>query len=157
MVLYSSQYVQDNTNGAICVVAQQNSAAGSGPTDFGAVYLMHVPAATWTPPAKSGPVTPSSLALSDTKYGIVKNPTAATSYLFTEGFHASATWFQPSYASSYTLIARYGKDNYVGSYCMSGASSTSYFSAAGGGALFTGAATLAASVLAVGSALSLAM
>jgi len=157
MVLYSSQYVQDNTNGAVCVAAMQNSAAGSGPTDFGAAYLMHVPASTWTPPSMTGSVTPSSLALSDAKYGVVYSPTAATAYLFTEGFYASAVWYQPSYASSYTLVARYGKDNYVGAYCMSGAGSTSYFAAGAGGVLLTGAATLAASVLAVGSALSLAM
>jgi hypothetical protein len=152
MVLYSSQYIQDNTNGAVCVAATQNSAAGSGPTDFGGVLLMHVPAATWAPPAASGPVTPSGQAISDAKYGIVYAPTAATSYLFTEGYYASATWYQPSYASSYTLVARYGKDNYVGSYCMSGSGNTSYFSAPAAGKLFTGAATLAASVLAAGAA-----
>lgn len=118
---------------------------------------MHVPAATWTPPAMSGAVTPSSLAISDTKYGIVYAPTAATSYLYTEGYYASAQWYQPSYASSYTLVARYGKANYVGAYCVAGSGSTSYFSAAAGGVLLTGAATLAASVVAVGSALSLAM
>lgn len=156
MVLYQSQYIQDNTNGAVCVAAQQNSASGSGPTDYGATYLMHVPAATWTPPAKSGAVTPSSLAISDAKYGIVYSPTAATSYLFTEGYYSSATWYQAGYASSYTLVARYGKDNYVGAYCMQGAGSTSYFSASQAGVLLTGAATLAASA-AVGAALSLAL
>jgi hypothetical protein len=59
MVLYQSQYVQDNTNGALCVLAQQSTASGAGPTDFGGVYLVHVPSATWAPPAKSGTINPT--------------------------------------------------------------------------------------------------
>jgi len=58
------------------------------------------------------------LALTDAKYGIVKAPSAATDYLFQSGFYASATWYQPKYASSYTTVARYGKDNWVGAFCV---------------------------------------
>jgi len=47
MVYYSSQYVMDNTNGAMCYAAQQNTNTGSGPTDYGAGYLMNVASATW--------------------------------------------------------------------------------------------------------------
>lgn len=47
MVYYSSQYVQDNTNGSMCFAAQQDTATGSGPTDFGSGYLMNVASATW--------------------------------------------------------------------------------------------------------------
>merc|ERR1711881_314462 len=47
MVYYSSQYIQDNTNGAICAAAQQNATAGSGPFDFGGIYLMHVQNSSW--------------------------------------------------------------------------------------------------------------
>lgn len=36
MVLYQSQYIQDNTNGALCVASVQASASGAGPIDFGA-------------------------------------------------------------------------------------------------------------------------
>lgn len=47
MVYYSSQYVQDNTNGAMCFAAQQSTSTGAGPTDFGSGYLMNVASATW--------------------------------------------------------------------------------------------------------------
>lgn len=75
--------------------------------------------------------------------------------MFTEGYYASALWYQPAFASSYTLVARYGKNNYVGAYCVKGSGSTSYFDAPAGGLLLTGATTLAAGMLALGS-LSLA-
>jgi len=120
MVLYTSQYIQDNTNGAVCVAAVQSSGSGAGPTDFASTYLFHVPATAWTPPASSGAVAPASLALADAKYGVVYAPTSATSYLFTEGYYTSAAWYQPTYASTYTLVARYGKDNYAGAYCVKG-------------------------------------
>lgn len=157
MVYYSSQYVQDNTNGSVCHAAVQSSSTGAGPTDFGASYLMHVPAATWAPPAKSASVTPSSLAITDAKYAITYDPSSTTSFLYTQGYYASAQWYQPKYASSYTLVARYGKDDYVGAYCFQGASSTSYFSAPSASVQLTGAVSLATSILALGTAISLAL
>lgn len=118
---------------------------------------MEVTSSTWKPPAASASLTPSSGELSGTKYGIVKAPAAAVSGMYTQGYYATVTWYQPKYASTYTGIARYGKDDYAGAYCMQGAGSTSYFSATGGSSKLTGAVSLAASVLALGTAISLAM
>lgn len=157
LVYYSSEYVQDNTNGSVCFVAGVNSATGSGPRDFGAGYLLEIAPATWKPPANSAQVTATSGELTGGKYGITKAPSASTANMFTAGYYASAEWYQPKYASSYTGIARYGKDDYVGAYCMQGASGTSYFSAPAGSAKLTGAVQLAASVLALGTAITLAM
>lgn len=72
MVYYTSQYIQDNTNGAVCMSAVQ-STSGFG-TDLGSVVLSHVPAATWQPPAASGSFSPTGSALTDAKYGIVHSP-----------------------------------------------------------------------------------
>lgn len=83
MVYYSSQYVMDNTNGAVCFAAQVSSATGAGPTDFGTGALLHVPSGTWQPPAKSASVTMSTGALSDSKYGIAYAPSAVTKYMYT--------------------------------------------------------------------------
>lgn len=157
IVYYTTEYVQNNTNGSVCFAAGVNTATGSGPRDFGAGYLMEVTSSTWKPPAKDASLTPSSGELSGTKYGITKVPTAATAGMFTQGYYASAEWYQPKYASTYTGIARYGKDDYAGAYCMQGSGSTSYFSATAGSAKLTGAVSLAASVLALGTAISLAM
>lgn len=157
LVYYSSEYVQDNTNGSVCFVAGVNSGTGAGPRDFGGGYLLEVGSAAWKPPARSGAVTIATGALSGGKYGITKSPSAATARMFTSAFYASAEWYQPKYASSYNGIARYGKDDYVGAYCMQGSGSTSYFSAPGGSAKLTGAVSLAASVLALGTAITLAM
>lgn len=157
LVYYSSQYVQSNSNGSLCFAAQQSSTVGKGPLDFGAGYLMHVPSASWQPPTMSASVTPSGSALSGGKYSIVYTPSAETSYIFTSNYYASVTWYQPSYASSYADIARYGKDDYLGAYCMQGAGSTSYFSAPAAALKLTGAAYLAVGLLSVGTALSLAM
>jgi len=157
LVYYSSEYVQDNTNGSVCFVASVNSATGSGPRDFGAGYLLEVGSSAWKPPAKSAAVTLTTGELSGGKYGITKEPSAATADMFTQGYYASAEWYQPKYASSYTGIARYGKDDFVGAYCMQGAGTTSYFSAPAGSAKLTGAVSLAASVLALGTAITLAM
>lgn len=77
MVYYTSQYIQDNTNGAVCVTATQSSGTSLG-SDLASVDLSHVPAATWTPPASSASVTSTGNALSDAKYGITKVPSAAT-------------------------------------------------------------------------------
>jgi len=151
MVYYTSQYIQDNTNGSVCVSAIQGTGTSLG-SDLASVVLSHVPAATWQPPAKSGAVNPTSTALSDTKYGIVVAPATATTYVYTGGFYASAAWYQPKYASSYVDIARFGKDRYAGAYCMSGAGTTSYFSAPAASVVLTSAARLAAGVLVLGSA-----
>jgi len=157
IVYYSTEYVQNNTNGSVCFAAGVNSATGSGPRDFGAGYLMEVTSSTWKPPAASASLTPSSGELSGTKYGITKSPSAAVATMFTQGYYASVEWYQPKYASTYTGIARYGKDDYAGAYCMQGAGSTSYFSATAGSAKLTGAVSLATSILALGTAISLAM
>lgn len=127
IVYYSTEYVQNNTNGSVCFAAGVNSATASGPRDFGAGYLMEVTSSTWKPPAASASLTPSSGELSGTKYGIAKLPTASVATMFTQGYYASVEWYQPKYASTYTGIARYGKDDYAGAYCMQGAGSTSYF------------------------------
>jgi len=57
------------------------------------------------------------MAISDSKYGIVAAP-AATSYIYTGGFYASVAWYQPKFASTYADIARYGKEDYIGAYCI---------------------------------------
>jgi len=46
MVYYTSQYIQDDTNGAVCMTAVQSTGTGMG-SDLGGVYLIHVPATTW--------------------------------------------------------------------------------------------------------------
>lgn len=46
MVYYTSQYIQDDTNGAVCMTAVQSTGTGLG-SDLGGVYLIHVPATTW--------------------------------------------------------------------------------------------------------------
>lgn len=129
MVFYTSKYVMDATSGAVCHAVVSSSATGAGPFDFGASSLMHVPSATWAPPAASGSVSPVSQALSDAKYAIVHEPAAAVAHLMNEGYYASATWYQPKLASSYTTIARYGKGDFVAAYCFQGAGSTTYFQA----------------------------
>jgi len=157
MVYYTSQYVQSNINGSLCFAAMQSTASGAGPMDFGAGYLMHVPQATWAPPARTASVTPSGMVLSGDKYGLSYTPSSTQSRIFTQGFYASVQWYQPKYASTYADIARFGKDDYFGSYCMQGSGSTSYFSAPQAGVKLTGAVYVAVSVLSLGTALSLAM
>lgn len=115
---------------------------------------MHVTSTVWSPPASTGPVVPSSTTLSDGKYGITTSP-AATSHIYTQGYYAKADWYQPKYASSYTKIARYGKGDYLGAYCMQGSGATSSFSAAAAGVALTGAIALSTS-FAIVSALGLA-
>lgn len=44
MVYYTSQYIQDDTNGAVCMAAVQ---ATTGPNDLSGVFLIHVKASTW--------------------------------------------------------------------------------------------------------------
>jgi len=78
LVYYSTEYVQNNTNGSVCFAAGVDSATGAGPRDFGAGYLMEVTSSTWKPPAQSASLTPSSGELSGTKYGIVKVPPPPT-------------------------------------------------------------------------------
>jgi len=151
MVYYTSKYIQDDTNGAVCMTAVQSTGTGMN-SDLSGVYLIHVPAATWQPPAMTGSVAPSSLALTDAKYGIVSTP-SATKYVFTGGYYASTAWYQPKYASSYADIARFGKDRYTGAYCMQGSGASSYFSAPAAGVQLLSAVTLAAGAMALGSAI----
>jgi len=47
VVYYSSQYVQDNTNGSLCHLAATSTATGAGPTDFSASTLNHITSTTW--------------------------------------------------------------------------------------------------------------
>lgn len=127
MVHYTSEYVMSTSNGATCFAAQVNTAVGSGPTDFGAGYLMAVSAATWNPPARVAALQPSTASLSGGKYGIVYAPTTTVAFMYTQGYYASVTWYQPKFATTYAGIARYGKDDYIGAFCMRGAGSNTYF------------------------------
>jgi len=102
---------------------------GAGPQDFGQSYLIHIPVDTWSPPTATAAFDPKALELKLTKYAISYDPTSSTKYLMTEGYYATAQWYQPKFASSYSLIARYGKDDWVGSYCMQGNGQTGYFQA----------------------------
>jgi len=138
----------DNTNGAVCHVATQATDNVRGVANQ---YLMHIPNTTWTPPAASASVAPGSLALTDAKYSVTYDPASATADIFYAGHYVNVWWYQPKFASSYTLVARYGKNNYVGAYCMWGTGSTSYFRPPTSGVLLDGAATLAASAVVLGS------
>lgn len=138
----------DATNGSVCHVATQNATNILGVANQ---YLMHVPANTWAPPAASGSVSPSSLELTDAKYSRTYDPATSTDSIYYAGHYISVWWYQPKYASSYTLVARYGKGNYVGAYCMYGAGSTSYFTAPAAGVSLTGAVALAAGAVVLGS------
>jgi len=150
MVYYSSQYVMDNTNGSICHVAVQ---AADNVYGVASQYLMHVPSGTWAPPASSGSVSPSSLALTDAKYSVTYDPTSAIADIYYAGHYTSVWWYQPKYASSYTLVARYGKSNFVGAYCMMGSTSTSWFIPPASGVSLTGSVALAAGAVVLGSAI----
>lgn len=140
----------DNTNGSICHVAVQS---GTNVYGVASQYLMHVPATTWAPPSSSGSVSPSSLALTDAMYSVTYDPTSAVDDLYFAGHYTSVWWYQPKYASSYTLVARYGKSNYVGAYCMMGSASTSWFMSTGSGTALTGSVALAAGAVVLGSAI----
>jgi hypothetical protein len=105
----------DATNGAICHVATQ---AADNIFGFASQYLMHIPNTVWSPPMFSAPVTPSAYTISDDKYGIVYNPSTAYDNVYRWGHYVSVAYYQPKYASHYTLISRYGKAGYVGSFCM---------------------------------------
>ena len=93
LVFYSSQYVQDAANGALCHAVLRDESTGAGPQDFGSSLLLHIPAETWAPPARSAQTAPSASKLEATKYAISYNPSAATKYLMTEGHYASAQWY----------------------------------------------------------------
>jgi len=149
--------MQDNTNGSICVAASQSITAGHGPTDFGEIILQHVTTSTWAAPAEKASLTHSALALTGGKYSITYSPSAITQQAYTASYYASATWYQPKHATSYTDIARFGKDDYAAAYCMSGAGSNTYFSAPAGSVKLTGAIYMAVSAISLGAALSLAM
>lgn len=85
--------MQDASNGTVCHAVIRSDATGSGLQDFGASYLLHVPSKTWAPPQRSAQTSPSALEVTDTKYAISYSPSAATKYLHTEGFYASAQWY----------------------------------------------------------------
>lgn len=118
---------------------------------------MHIKNTEWAPPAKSAALTPSGNALTGTKYELSYSPSAVTSNVYTQGYYASVTWYQPKYSSSYADIARYGKDDYIGAYCISGSGTTSYFSAPNASVKLTGATYLAASMISLGVVVSLAI
>jgi len=155
MVWYSSQFIQDATNGAMCAAAQQNGGAGSGPFDFKSISLMHVANTAWAPPAASASVSPAN-ALSDAKYGIAALPAAATAAIYTEGNWASVAWYQPKSSATYTLMARYGAKDYAGAYCMQGSGTTSYFTAPKAAIELSGAFALATGVALGAAALTFA-
>jgi len=93
MVYYTSQYVMDNTNGSLCFAAQVNATTGSGPTGFGAGFLMSVSSSTWQPPATKASMQPNTSALTGGKYDIVYAPASSTANMFTEGYYATVTWY----------------------------------------------------------------
>lgn len=66
-------------------------------------------------------------------------------------------WYQPKEAQTYSSIARYSKGDSVSSFCFRGAGTTTYFQATGSLVTLSGATTLFASAIIVGSALTLAM
>ena len=127
MVAYTSDPVQDATSGSLCIVYVQSSAAGAGPTTLLAVYLLHIPVAKWAPPATSAAITPTGLNLSNSKYGIVITPAAATDYVMTGVYYGTAQWYQPKYSGKYSTISRFGSKDKIGAFCMQGSGTTSYF------------------------------
>jgi len=88
MVAYNSLGTNSGGNGSVCMAATQSIGGGMG-SDFAGSFLLHVPAATWTPLAMTGSITPTTLALTNAKYGIVSTPAAATPYIFTGGYYTS--------------------------------------------------------------------
>jgi len=150
----------DNSEGAICHIHTHDSSATAGPFDFGNNYVAHVLPAAWSPPAMSAALTPVSTAISDAKYGLVLDPsstatTAQKKYVLTEGYYATAQWYQPVPTTDYALLRRFGRLDRVAAYCISGSGSTSYFSQpqetrvlTSGIALVGGASALLASFIA---------
>lgn len=105
---------------------------------------------------KIATIVPETYALTGDVYSINYLPLSATKNSMTEGYYASAKWFQPKEASSYTTIARYKKEDWVVAYCFQGTGTTSYFSApttsvqlTEGAALIAGAALFVTTVLAL--------
>jgi len=140
----------DATNGAICHVAAQ---AATSPYNVADQYLMHIPNTTWSPPRYSAAIAPSTFELTGEKYGITYTPSTATDDIYYSGHFITVAWYQPKYASFYTLVARYGASYNVGAFCMYGAGSTSYFIASANSQQLSGAVALAASAVAIGSTL----
>lgn len=114
----------DATNGTVCHVASQAADNIYGLADH---YLLHIPNTTWAPPMFSASVTPTAFALTDLKYGISYVPSISVDNIFYDGHYVEVSYYQPKYASHYTLLSRYGKAGYVGAFCMYGMGSTSYF------------------------------
>jgi hypothetical protein len=156
LVYYTSQYVQDNTEGSLCHVVLHDSTATAGPQDFGSSSVIHVPAASWYPPQREGSVSPAGLALTDDKYGITYTPNVVVANVLTVGYYASAFWYQPVSASEYDTMKRYGRGDLIAAYCMQGSGSTSYFqqhtepmALTGAMVLIAGTAVLASTVMAI--------
>lgn len=127
IVYYTSELVRDVTDGSLCHVVLHDAIVTAGPQDFGSSLLMHVTAATWSPPQREGSLTPAGSTLTDAKYGLVHVPSAETKDVLTEGYYASTTWFQPVPSTAYASMRRYGRGDMVTAYCVQGAGSTSYF------------------------------
>merc|ERR1711957_1086854 len=93
-ITMSLDWIQTGAYGGwrgVCMVAYNSLGTNSGGkgSDFAGSFLLHAPAATWTPPAMTGSITPTTLALTNAKYGIVSTPAAATPYIFTGGYYTS--------------------------------------------------------------------
>lgn len=114
---------------------------------------MHVPQATWAAPKDTSTITPSSLALTEAKYSVQYDPSAAVANIFYAGHYSKVTWYQPKLAASYLLTRRYGKSNYVGAYCIYGSGSTGYADSPEAGVSLTGATAIAAGAIVLGSTL----
>lgn len=102
-------------------------------------------------------VSPAAQALTTAKYAITYEPATGLAYALSEGYYASATWYQPKRASSYSSLGRFGKGDWVTSYCISGATSTSYFTAPEAAQQLTGAAYFAAGSIVFATALAFAI
>lgn len=156
LVYYTSQYVQDNTEGTLCHVVSHDSTATAGPQDFGSQNVIHIPAATWAPPQKEASVAPTGLAITDDKYGLTYSPSTGVANVLTVGYYGSAFWYQPATASTYASVKRYGRGDLIAAYCIQGSGSTSYFqqhtepmALTGAMALIAGTAVLASTAMAI--------
>lgn len=92
------------------------------------------------------------MTLTDAKYSALYVPSVGDEAgIYYAGHYASVSWFQPKYASAYTLVARYGAGDFVGAYCMTGGSATSYFIPPNSAVSLSGAFALATSAVVLGS------
>jgi len=72
------------------------------------------------------------------------SPPSGVANVVTGGYYAYIKWYQPKRAATYDSIIRFGAEDWVGVYCMQGASSTAYFSTASSAMQLSGALTLTA-------------